>query len=149
MNIQSTLTKPQAKLAQANSPQPEPEKTEEDSLSVQDMVTKGAYATGGALGGVGMGIVTGQVMTSLTGVPIFSQVGGFAGAMAGAGTALAASKSENKAQTLKEVFFSWGLGSAGAAGGQYAMTAVGETLAASGAGAWVGATAPLLGTVVG
>ncbi len=117
--------------------------------SLADLVTKGAYAAGGALGGVGLGVATGQVMSSLTGSDIFSSMGGVMGGLGGAVTALAVSKSDNKTQSMLRVFGGWAGSSAGSLAGQYVIGNIAQNLAAAGAAPWIGALGPLLGTAVG
>lgn len=151
MNISSSLRPKQVIAAQSSAPQgpPSHEEPQDTGISAQDIVTKGAYATGGALGGVGLGVVTGNLMTSLTGVPLFSSVGGIAGGLGGAATGLAVSDSQNRGRTMYRVFAGWAGSSVGSLAGQSVATAAGQALSASGAAPWIGAVAPVVGTAVG
>ena len=65
MNIQRTTTlaaKRALKPGQNTLETPEPKvESEPGSSAFKDIVTKGAYASGGALAGVGLGVATGLV----------------------------------------------------------------------------------------
>lgn len=145
MQILSTTRPVAANLNNPSGPSAKPEKTD---ITPQDIVTKGAYLTGGALGGVGVGVVTGKVMSDLTGISMFSSVGGVAGALGGAASAYALSGNANKKEALLRVSAGWVGGSLGSAAGQYVLGKAGEALVAAGASPYLGAAGPLVGTLV-
>lgn len=146
MQILSTTRPVAANPKNPSGPSAKPEKTD---ITPQDIVTKGAYLTGGALGGVGVGVVTGKVMSDLTGISMFSSVGGVAGALGGAASAYALSGNANKKEALVRVSAGWVGGSLGSAAGQFVLGKAGEALVAAGASSYLGAAGPLVGTLVG
>lgn len=109
-------------------------------------VTSAAYAAGGALGGLALGAVSGEVMSRLTQNEIFSTFGGGVGAIGGAATSLALSLS-NEPVSMARTFGSWAGASVGATGGMYAMGGIGTALASHGAAALFGTEGALLGAV--
>lgn len=115
----------------------------------KDMVVKGAYASGGALAGVGLGVATGGLLSSLTGATSLTTVGGVLGAVGGAGTAVAVIDSEDKGKTLRQVGLGWTLASVGSGAGQFIAGPLLQQLAtAAGSGA-IATAAPFIGTAVG
>lgn len=116
---------------------------------IKDVVTKSAFASGGALAGVGLGVATGGVLSSLTGAGSMTSVGGVLGALAGAATAVAVSGSDQKVDTLQKVGLGWAAASVGSGVGQVvggatlgaAAQALGYTTLAT--------AAPFIGTATG
>ncbi len=107
-------------------------------------VTRAAYAGCGALGGLALGAVSGQVMSHLTSNPVFSSLGGGVGAVGGAATSLALALSDQPVH-MGRVFGSWAGSSAGATGGMYLMRELGSYLAGQGAAAYFGSHGALIG----
>lgn len=148
MNIKSsrpqTKAKPLAKISAGANP---PEKT--DSEKITDMIVKGAYGSGGAVAGTGLGIVTGGILANLTGTPSLTSVGGVLGAVGGAGTAVVMAGSENKMQALGQMAAGWGGAAAGAAAGQWVAGNVLGSFATAAGYEGLAAAAPFLGTAAG
>ena len=109
-------------------------------------VTGAAYAAGGALGGMALGAVTGEVMSHLTKNEIFSTFGGGVGAVGGAATTLALSLSDENV-SISRTFGAWAGSAAGAAGGMHVLGTVGEFLASHGAHAMYGSHGAMLGAL--
>jgi hypothetical protein len=148
MRIQGTKrTTPQNKVAEAKPV--DQELAGDDESRFKDLVTKGAYASGGALAGVGLGVATGGVMSNLMGTSSLMTAGGVLGAIAGAGTAVSLADSENKKETLTKVALGWGGASIGSAAGQFLGLNVLGPLATSAGMPSVATLAPFLGTATG
>lgn len=151
MQIMSSRITPKS----ANIDNSAPSKPEQSQLPEQpndqfkDLVVKGAYASGGALAGVGLGVVTGGVLSTLTGTPALTTVGGVMGALGGAGTAFAVADSENKAETLRQVGLGWTGASIGAAAGQYIAGGMLQHVAQAAGLHSIAAAAPFVGTATG
>lgn len=109
-------------------------------------VTGAAYAAGGALGGMALGAVTGEVMSHLTKNDIFSTFGGGVGAVGGAATTLALSLSDENV-SISRTFGAWAGSAAGAAGGMHVLGTVGGFLASHGAHAMYGTHGAVLGAL--
>lgn len=149
MNI--TTTAPAATMIRPASTAATPTVSEQASQTpVQDTfkssVTRAAYAGCGALGGLALGAVSGEVMTHLTKNEVFSSLGGGVGAIGGAATSLALALSDQPV-SMGRVFGSWAGASAGATGGMYMMREVGAHLASHGADAYFGSHGALIGAV--
>lgn len=116
---------------------------------VKNAVVKGAFATGGALAGVGLGVVTGGALAQMTGFSSLTTAGGVLGALGGAGTAYAVSGKDDKQQTLTTVALGWGGASVGAIAGQWAIGGILGALGEAAGSGIVAGTAPLVGTTAG
>ena len=130
-----------ASVVSTSEPTPAPPKD-----TFKKNVTRAAYASGGALGGLALGAVSGEVMSHLTQNPIFSSLGGGVGAIGGAATSLALSLSDEPV-SIGRTFGSWAGASAGATGGMYLMRGLGEHLATFGAAPYFGTHGALIGAV--
>ncbi len=141
VNTSTAPTRKQKVKADSNT---EAAATEKDTF--KKTVTGAAYATGGALGGMALGAVTGEVMSHLTQNELFSTFGGGVGAIGGAATTLALSLS-NEPVSVARTFGAWAGSSAGAAGGMYVLGGVGRMLAEGGASALFGTHGALFGAL--
>ncbi len=122
---------------------------ESGGLSAKSLVAKGAYAAGGALGGTGLGVVTGLALSNLSGNPVFGQLGGVIGIAGGVAAGLAASKGDLNKEALTRSVGSWVGASAGASGGMWALGAIGGALAQNGASAVLATSGALMGAAAG
>lgn len=116
---------------------------------IADIVTTGAFATGGMLGGATIGGVGGHLLSSVTGQPGLSTIGTAAGALMGTATGISASRADNKKAALTKAALSYGLGTAGAAAGIYGFEAAHTALVAAGATPLLGASLRLTGAIAG
>ena len=139
-----TVNPPKANLSNSG---PKTSKTGKEKVA--DIVTTGAFATGGMLGGATIGGVGGHLLSSVTGQPGLSTIGTAAGALMGTATGISASRAEDKKEALKKAVLSYGLGTAGAAAGIYGLEAAHTALVASGATPLLGASLRLTGAVAG
>lgn len=121
---------------------------EQDKSWLKDAVVKGAYASGGALAGVGLGVATGGVIGNLTGSSL-STVGGVLGALGGAASAVSVSDSENVSESLTKVALAWGGASLGAGLGQVVALHTIGGLAAHAGMPILASAAPFVGTATG
>jgi hypothetical protein len=119
-----------------------------NDLDLKKAINGAAYATGGALGGLALGAVSGKVMSFVTHNDVFTTYGGGIGAIGGAATSLAISLSDEPV-SLVRTFGSWTGASAGATGGMYVLKGLGNLLAENGASALFGSQGALLGAAAG
>ena len=147
MKIQSTRQTGQT--LQPSRPAAESKVDSGSDLNVKDIVTKGAFTAGGALGGTGLGVATGLAISNLSGNPIFGQFGGLVGAVGGAAAGLAASQKGASKANLARSVGAWAGASVLSSGGMWAVGHATSYMAAHGAAAVLGANGALVGAVAG
>lgn len=145
-NAKAQATNFTARKAPAGSVTLGEEAPEEQSDVFKKSITGAAYATGGALGGLALGAISGEVMSHLTKNEVFSTFGGGVGALGGAATSLALSLSDEKV-SIPRTFGAWAGASVGATAGMSVMGGIGEGLAAHGASAYLGSHGALIGAL--
>jgi hypothetical protein len=146
MKIQSTKTHQSPKPQNART---DKEANKRNDLTFKDVVTKGAFTAGGALGGTGLGVATGMALSNVSGNAIFGQFGGVAGAVGGAAIGLAASQQGVSKENLAKSVGSWVGASVLSSGGMWVVGKASAHLAAHGASVLLGVNGPLLGAVTG
>lgn len=142
----SVIRRPQVSNNSVTLADEAPPKDTNDTL--KSVINGAAYTTGGALGGLALGAVSGKVMGVLTANDVFTTYGGAVGALGGAATSLAISMS-NEPVSLPRTFGSWTGSAVGATGGMYLMKTFGNFLAANGAAGYLGTHGALIGAVAG
>ena len=147
MKIQSTRQTGQT--LQPSRPAAESKVDSGSDLTVKDIVTKGAFTAGGALGGTGLGVATGLAISNISGNPIFGQFGGLVGAVGGAAAGLAASQKGASKANLARSVGAWAGASVLSSGGMWAVGHATSYMAAHGAAAVLGANGALVGAVTG
>lgn len=149
MDIKSS-SRPKTSLPTQNPSSPAKSDSEPKAdLTFKDIVTKGAYTTGGALGGTGLGVATGLALSNVSGNPIFGQFGGIAGAVGGAAAGFVASQNGVSKENLARSVGSWVGSSMLSSAGMWAVGSATSSLAAHGASAVLGANGALIGAVAG
>jgi len=137
-------------VASAASPAEEPKDSlESRAFSAKTLVTKAAFSAGGAMGGTGLGVVTGLALSNVSGQPIFGQIGGAVGALGGAAAGLAASGDGVNKENLARSLGSWVGASVGSSAGMWAAQGMGAYFAQNGAAALFATNSALLGTAAG
>jgi hypothetical protein len=157
MQIQSTRTTTttakaieKAVPASSEGSPSEPQDTvETGGLTAKTFVTKAAFTTGGALGGSGLGVVTGLALSNVSGSAVFGQIGGVVGAVGGAAAGLAASSKGISKENLARSVGSWVGASVASSAGMWAAGTAGAYLAQNGAAALFANNSALLGTAAG
>lgn len=137
-----------------NSNRPAPKKAPENpknnnDLTIKDVVTKGAFTAGGALGGTGLGVATGLALSNISGNPVFGQFGGIAGALGGAAIGFSASHKGVSKENLARSVGSWVGASVLSSAGMWGVGSASAALATYGASAVLGANGALIGAVAG
>lgn len=116
--------------------------------STSSLVANAACTTGGIAGGMVLGGLAGEFLSSATGNQSFRAFGSAVGSVAGASLGYAKSVGVDGA-ALGRVGSSWVLGTAGMAAGQYLLGGVGILLAVNGASTQIAQAAPAIGALSG
>lgn len=141
---QNSNTRPAPKKAPND-----PDNNKNNDLTIKDVVTKGAFTAGGALGGTGLGVATGLALSNISGNQLFAQFGGVAGAVGGAAIGFSASHKGVSKENLARSVGSWAGASVLSSAGMWAVGNATASLASSGASAILGANGALIGAVAG